>query len=120
MRPQYGGEIPCILRLRCPFFWREVSHLEPCHGAASLGARAFPTRRFDEALKDSASADEAVPQVIVGVAPRLSHAPQFCQLAATCLDGRKLFVRVSPVLPEDVDVTAQRAEHVEMLVAFGD
>ena len=85
-----------------------------------LPARASATRRLDEASKNSASADEAVSQVIIGVAPRLSHAAQFCQLATTCLDGRELFVGASPVLPEDVNVTAQCAEHVEMPVAFGD
>ena len=99
---------------------RYLPDLDHIRAAASLGARAFATRRFDEASKNSASADEAVSQVIIGVAPRLSHAAQFCQLATTCLDGRELFVRASPVLPEDVNVTAQCAEHVEMLVAFGD
>lgn len=87
--------------------------------ARRLSARAFATRRLDEPSKHSASADEAVSQVIIGVAPGLSHAAQLCQLATTGLDGRELFVRVSPVLPEDVNVTAQYAEHVEMLVAFG-
>ena len=99
---------------------RYPSDLDHIRAAASLGARAFATRRFDEALKNSASADEAVSQVIIGVAPRLSHAAQFCQLPTTCLDGHELFVRAAPVLPEDVNVTAQCAEHVEMLVAFGD
>ena len=92
----------------------------PYSGRALSGARAFATRRFDEAPKNSTSPDEAVAQVIIGVAPRLSHAAEFCQLVTTCLDGRELFVRASPVLAEDVHVTAQCAEHVEMPMAFGD
>jgi hypothetical protein len=101
---------------RRPLFTRSGPYPWP----PSLGARAFSTRGFDEALKHSASADEAVSQIIIGVAPRLSHAPQLCQLATTCLDGRQLFVRAPPVLPKHINVTAQCTEHVEVLVAFGD
>jgi len=61
-----------------------------------------------------------MPQVIICVAPRLSQAAQLRQLATTCLDGREFLLRASPVLTEHVNITIQGAEHMEMLVAFGD
>ena len=78
MRPQYGGEITCILRPRCPFSGVEVSHLEPIpHQAAFRWQLREPGELPIEmpAVRDDPFAERVDPRAEPTILTPFSSAP---------------------------------------------
>jgi hypothetical protein len=77
-------------------------------GGASTSTRAFPPGPFDDPSEERPGTNEAASQILVGLTPRLPQATELCQLSATGLDRGELFVSMTPLLPQHIDVAGER------------
>jgi hypothetical protein len=91
--------------------------------AVARGNREDPSLELTglrQPAKQRPRSNEAAPEVIVRVTPRLSQATQPHHFPAASVRRRQFFVRLSSLLPQQIKVLLERGEHTKVFVALGE
>jgi hypothetical protein len=77
------------------------------------------TGHLDKASKKGAGTDQTVPQIIIGITPRLPQPSQVCQPSATGLDRGELVANMTALFSEHIHVAVECGQEMDVLMTLG-